>query len=61
MGAVPTDGTRPWDLKKVAHLHRRAGLRRDWAELHRDLKDGPDAAVDRLLDSRQRRRRCKKS
>jgi uncharacterized protein (DUF1800 family) len=41
----------PWDVKKVAHLHRRAGFGATWAELRRDLGAGPDAAVDRLLDS----------
>ena len=41
----------PWDVKKVAHLHRRAGFGATWAELHRDLEGGPDAAVGRLLDS----------
>jgi len=40
----------PWDVKKVAHLHRRAGFGATWAELHRDLEGGPDAAVGRLLD-----------
>src|SRR5437660_6805390 len=39
----------PWDLKKVAHLHRRAGFGATWAELRRDLKDGPAASVGRLL------------
>src|SRR5262245_26669823 len=45
---VPTD-KEPWDLGKVAHLHRRAGFGATWAELQRDLKDGPTATVDRLL------------
>jgi len=44
--ATPAD---PWDLKKVAHLHRRAGFGATRAELQRDLKDGPIASVDRLL------------
>jgi uncharacterized protein (DUF1800 family) len=39
----------PWDLRKVAHLHRRAGFGATRAELHRDLKAGPAASVDRLL------------
>jgi uncharacterized protein (DUF1800 family) len=43
----------PWDLRKVAHLHRRAGFGASWAELHRDLKDGPKAAVDRILKLRE--------
>lgn len=38
----------PWDLAKVAHLHRRAGFGATWAELQCDLKDGPSASVDRL-------------
>jgi uncharacterized protein (DUF1800 family) len=38
----------PWDLRKVAHLHRRASLGATWADLHRDLEAGPDKAVDRL-------------
>jgi uncharacterized protein (DUF1800 family) len=46
---VPSQ-TSPWDLKKVAHLHRRAGFGASWDELQRDLKDGPDAAVSRLID-----------
>jgi uncharacterized protein (DUF1800 family) len=39
----------PWDLRKVAHLHRRAGFGGTWAELQRDLGVGPAASVDRLL------------
>src|SRR5579884_2975698 len=39
----------PWDMKKVAHLHRRAGFGATWADLHRDLALGPAASVDRLL------------
>jgi uncharacterized protein (DUF1800 family) len=42
----------PWDVGKVAHLHRRAGFGATWAELQRDLKDGPAASVDRLLRPR---------
>jgi len=43
---VPT-ADEPWDLKKVAHLHRRAGLAATWAELQRDLKEGPATASAR--------------
>lgn len=39
----------PWDLRRVAHLHRRAGFAAPWATLQRDLRDGPAASVDRLL------------
>jgi uncharacterized protein (DUF1800 family) len=45
----------PWDLKKVAHLHRRAGFGATRAELERDLKLGPAGSVDRLLDPPQER------
>src|SRR5438552_10500248 len=40
----------PWDLRKVTHLHRRAGFGATWSELQRDLRDGPDACVRRLLE-----------
>src|SRR6516165_10837156 len=39
----------PWDLRKVAHLHRRAGFGATWGELQRDLRAGPEASVARLL------------
>src|SRR6516165_8723940 len=39
----------PWNLRKVAHLHRRAGFGATWGELQRDLHDGPTASTDRLL------------
>jgi uncharacterized protein (DUF1800 family) len=39
----------PWDLRKVAHLHRRAGFGATWGELQRDLRDGPAASAERLL------------
>src|SRR5262245_36076860 len=42
----------PWDLRKVAHLHRRASFGVSLAELERDVKDGPAASVDRLLGPR---------
>jgi hypothetical protein len=44
----------PWDLPRVVHLHRRAGFAASWAELQRDLKDGPGPSVARLLDGRSR-------
>src|SRR5215468_10370376 len=39
----------PWDLRRVVHLHRRAGFAASWDELQRDLKDGPEKSLDRLL------------
>jgi uncharacterized protein (DUF1800 family) len=41
----------PWDVKKVAHLHRRAAFGAAWADLHRDLAAGPDRAVNHLLEA----------
>jgi uncharacterized protein (DUF1800 family) len=40
----------PWDLRKVAHLHRRAGFGATRAELMRDLAAGPVASIDRLFE-----------
>jgi uncharacterized protein (DUF1800 family) len=44
----------PWDLRRVVHLHRRAGLGASWAELQRDVADGPDASITRLLEGTSR-------
>jgi hypothetical protein len=40
----------PWDLARVAHLHRRAGFLASWGILQRDLKDGPEASIARILE-----------
>jgi hypothetical protein len=50
---VPSDKA-PWDLRRVVHLHRRAGFAATWKELQRDLKDGPKASIDRLLKGKSR-------
>src|SRR5271163_1779496 len=39
----------PWDLRKVAHLHRRAGFGATRAELVRDVTAGPETSVARLF------------
>jgi uncharacterized protein (DUF1800 family) len=44
----------PWDLRRVVHLHRRAGFAATWGEIQRDLADGPRASVDRLLAGKSR-------
>jgi uncharacterized protein (DUF1800 family) len=36
-------------LRRVVHLHRRAGFAATWGEIQRDLKDGPKASIDRVL------------
>jgi hypothetical protein len=40
----------PWDLPRVAHLHRRAGFAAPWGVLQRDLRDGLETSVERLLE-----------
>jgi uncharacterized protein (DUF1800 family) len=44
----------PWDLRRVVHLHRRAGFAATWGEIQRDLKDGSKASIDRLLAGKSR-------
>ncbi len=42
----------PWNLRRVVHLHRRAGFAATWGEIQRDLKDGPKASLDRVLSGK---------
>ncbi len=49
----PTPET-PWNLRRVVHLHRRAGLATSWSEIQRDLAEGPDASIARLLHGKAR-------
>jgi len=39
----------PWNLRRVVHLRRRAGFAATRREIDRDLNDGPQAAVNRVL------------
>jgi uncharacterized protein (DUF1800 family) len=48
------DEAMPWDLRRVVHLHRRAGFAATWDEIQRDLKDGPEPSIDRLLEGKSR-------
>ena len=41
-----------WNLRRVVHLHRRAGFAATWNEIQRDLKDGPQASIDRVLSGK---------
>jgi uncharacterized protein (DUF1800 family) len=50
---VPTKEM-PWDLRRVVHLHRRAGFAATWTQIQRDLKDGPNASIGRLLAGKAR-------
>jgi uncharacterized protein (DUF1800 family) len=40
----------PWDLRKVVHLHRRAGFGASWNQLQHDLQVGPAQSISRLLE-----------
>ncbi len=40
----------PWDAARVAHLHRRAGLGATWGQLQRDLNDGFEPSLRRILE-----------
>jgi uncharacterized protein (DUF1800 family) len=46
------DAAAPWDLRRVVHLHRRAGFAATWDELQRDLQEGLVMSVDRLQGGR---------
>ena len=39
----------PWDQRRVAHLHRRAGFAATWPEIVRDLNGGHTDAIERFL------------
>jgi uncharacterized protein (DUF1800 family) len=43
----------PWNVKRVVHLHRRAAFAAPWDVIQRDLNDGPEIAVDRILNARE--------
>jgi uncharacterized protein (DUF1800 family) len=50
---TPSDKA-PWNLRRAVHLHRSAGFAATWKELQRDLADGPEPSVTRLLTGRAR-------
>jgi uncharacterized protein (DUF1800 family) len=50
---VPNE-TSPWNLRRVFHLHLRAGFAATWRELQRDLRSGPEASINRLLTGEAR-------
>jgi uncharacterized protein (DUF1800 family) len=52
--AYVPDADNPWNRRRVVHLHRRAGFGATWAEIERDLSDGPARSVDRLLSGQSR-------
>ncbi|MEX2142421.1 MAG: DUF1800 domain-containing protein [Pirellulales bacterium] len=52
--AYKPDAQSPWNRQRVVHLHRRAAFAATWEEIERDLAEGPQAAVDRLLSGTAR-------
>jgi hypothetical protein len=44
----------PWNLRRVIHLHRRAGFAATWGELQRNLQEGPQASIDQVLTGKRR-------
>ncbi len=50
---TPSD-TYPWNLARAKHLHRRAAFGVTWSELQRDIQDGPEKSVDRVLSGNSR-------
>lgn len=40
----------PWDIIRIAHLHRRTGFVPDWDTIHRSQSDGFERTVARILD-----------
>ena len=44
----------PWNLPRVWMLHRRAGFGANWHQLQRDLKEGFDKTVSRVLSGQTR-------
>lgn len=44
----------PWDRRRVVHLHRRAAFAASHETIERDLADGPQTAIDRLLSGASR-------
>src|SRR5690349_16647706 len=47
-------GQAAWNLRRVVHLHRRAGFAATWSEMQRDLADGPAKSVERVLKGQAR-------
>jgi uncharacterized protein (DUF1800 family) len=40
----------PWDAARVVHLHRRAGFAATWSQVRRDVADGYEASLRRVLE-----------
>ncbi|WP_165251753.1 DUF1800 domain-containing protein [Paludisphaera soli] len=44
----------PWNVARVAHLHRRAGFAATWGQVERDVAEGPEPSIRRVLDGEAR-------
>ena len=45
----------PWNLQRVWTLHRRTAFGATWNELQRDLQNGPEDSISRILEGHVRR------
>ncbi len=41
----------PWDMKRVRHLHRRAGFAPNWTTIQTSLQNGPDSTLISILET----------
>lgn len=48
------DEETPWNLQRVVHLHRRVVFGGTWSEIQRDLRDGPEISISRVLEGKVR-------
>ena len=46
--------SQPWNFHRAKHLHRRAAFGATWSELQRDVGDGHESSVTRLLEGKAR-------
>jgi len=52
--AYQPNETSPWNLRQVVHLHRRSEFGASWGQVERDLAEGPEKSVERLLKGQLR-------
>ena len=45
-------GRAPWNIERVVHLHRRAGFAVAWDRIEKDVQDGHEAAIDRVVNAK---------
>ena len=48
---LPSENS-PWNVERVVHLHRRAGFAATWDRIQKDVQEGPDASIDRVVNAK---------